>query len=243
VRQLALVILTAGLALSLAPAARAHAQAPITYPAGWVLVSGPDGTTFPAATALFAYPPGASGYSTPDNGATGGEGLWAYFPNGGSPVFGSGGPCAMTLETRAGQPFIAGNPSATMTATVTGAQAMYTFDPTTQQYTATPTLAPGQGAWVFPSGGTVTITACATATSSPAQPRPSPSPSPAPVVVSPAQPQQPAPATSSSTPAGATAQCRDGTYSYSQHRSGTCSGHGGVGTWINPPPSRVLRAA
>jgi hypothetical protein len=30
---------------------------------------------------------------------------------------------------------------------------------------------------------------------------------------------------------GATAICRDGTYSYSKSRSGTCSGHGGVGQW------------
>ena len=29
----------------------------------------------------------------------------------------------------------------------------------------------------------------------------------------------------------ATARCRDGTYSYSQHRSGTCSHHGGVANW------------
>jgi uncharacterized protein DUF3761 len=29
-------------------------------------------------------------------------------------------------------------------------------------------------------------------------------------------------------PAGATAQCADGTYSFSQHRQGSCSGHGGV---------------
>jgi len=33
-------------------------------------------------------------------------------------------------------------------------------------------------------------------------------------------------------PAGATAQCRDGTYSFSQSRSGTCSGHGGVAQWL-----------
>lgn len=33
-------------------------------------------------------------------------------------------------------------------------------------------------------------------------------------------------------PAGATAQCADGTYSFSQHRSGTCSHHGGVATWL-----------
>jgi len=33
-------------------------------------------------------------------------------------------------------------------------------------------------------------------------------------------------------PAGATAQCRDGTYSFSQHRQGTCSHHGGVIRWL-----------
>ena len=31
---------------------------------------------------------------------------------------------------------------------------------------------------------------------------------------------------------GATARCKDGTYSHSQHRSGTCSGHGGVAEWL-----------
>lgn len=40
------------------------------------------------------------------------------------------------------------------------------------------------------------------------------------------------PVTSSSTPAGATAQCSDGTYSFSQSRSGTCSHHGGVARWL-----------
>ncbi|WP_433195145.1 DUF3761 domain-containing protein [Nocardia sp. CA-107356] len=33
-------------------------------------------------------------------------------------------------------------------------------------------------------------------------------------------------------PPGATARCTDGTYSYSQHRSGTCSHHGGVAAWL-----------
>jgi hypothetical protein len=32
-------------------------------------------------------------------------------------------------------------------------------------------------------------------------------------------------------PAGSTARCRDGSYSFSQHRSGTCSHHGGVAAW------------
>jgi hypothetical protein len=34
-------------------------------------------------------------------------------------------------------------------------------------------------------------------------------------------------------PPGATAQCRDGSYSYSQHHSGTCSYHGGVAVWLD----------
>lgn len=40
------------------------------------------------------------------------------------------------------------------------------------------------------------------------------------------------PETASSAPAGATAQCRDGTYSFSQSHSGTCSHHGGVAAWL-----------
>jgi len=34
-------------------------------------------------------------------------------------------------------------------------------------------------------------------------------------------------------PAGATAKCEDGTYSFSESRSGTCSHHGGVSEWLN----------
>jgi Protein of unknown function (DUF3761) len=33
-------------------------------------------------------------------------------------------------------------------------------------------------------------------------------------------------------PAGATAQCADGTLSFSTHRQGTCSHHGGVSRWL-----------
>ena len=33
-------------------------------------------------------------------------------------------------------------------------------------------------------------------------------------------------------PAGSTARCRDGTYSFSQSRRGTCSWHGGVAAWL-----------
>lgn len=40
------------------------------------------------------------------------------------------------------------------------------------------------------------------------------------------------PATAAGPPVGATAQCQDGVYSFSQHRRGTCSGHGGVARWL-----------
>ena len=32
-------------------------------------------------------------------------------------------------------------------------------------------------------------------------------------------------------PAGSSAKCRDGTYSFSKHHSGTCSRHGGIDEW------------
>lgn len=36
----------------------------------------------------------------------------------------------------------------------------------------------------------------------------------------------------SAAPQGAAAQCRDGSYSFSQSRRGTCSHHGGVAKWL-----------
>jgi len=39
------------------------------------------------------------------------------------------------------------------------------------------------------------------------------------------------PVFSETKPAGSTARCRDGSYSFSQHRRGTCSYHGGVAEW------------
>jgi hypothetical protein len=42
----------------------------------------------------------------------------------------------------------------------------------------------------------------------------------------------PTAATSNTDPTGATAKCKDGTYSKSQHHSGTCSSHGGVAQWL-----------
>jgi hypothetical protein len=44
---------------------------------------------------------------------------------------------------------------------------------------------------------------------------------------------QPSKSLNGEVPTGASARCRDGSYSFSRHSSGTCSGHGGVGSWLH----------
>ena len=52
-------------------------------------------------------------------------------------------------------------------------------------------------------------------------------------VAQPLVPDVPDPTTEAAPAQGApTALCKDGSLSYSQHRSGTCSHHGGVATWL-----------
>jgi len=68
-----------------------------------------------------------------------------------------------------------------------------------------------------------------------AVPAPTAAPGPAPAAAHATRPAPGRPAASASVnatgPNGATAQCNDGTYSHSAHRSGTCSHHGGVKIW------------
>lgn len=51
-----------------------------------------------------------------------------------------------------------------------------------------------------------------------------------------AVPVPPLPTSGPVVPTGATARCRDGTYSFSAHRRGTCSRHGGVAAWLASLP-------
>jgi hypothetical protein len=78
------------------------------------------------------------------------------------------------------------------------------------------------------AGTTVTTTTTTTTTTLP------PPPPPPPTTAAPAPPPAPAPAPGP--PTGATAICNDGSYSFSQHRRGTCSSHGGVREFIAPIP-------
>ncbi|MBW8825258.1 MAG: DUF3761 domain-containing protein [Acidobacteria bacterium] len=51
----------------------------------------------------------------------------------------------------------------------------------------------------------------------------------------------PSPTKAPKAPVGASARCRDGSYSFSQHRSGTCSGHGGVAVWLTATSTSTTR--
>ena len=97
----------------------------------------------------------------------------------------------------------------------------------------------------------VAATPAATATPTPTQTAP-PTPTPKPTIVAtpkPAVVSAPiscgagyyrntygncvlSPVQAATAPAGASAQCVDGTYSFSQTRRGTCSHHGGVASWL-----------
>lgn len=80
------------------------------------------------------------------------------------------------------------------------------------------------------------------AAAAPAAKTPSPAPTPPPAKTTAAPKPAPAPAPTIKTapiagaPAKATALCNDGTYSESQHRSGTCSNHKGVKQWLKDIP-------
>ena len=50
-------------------------------------------------------------------------------------------------------------------------------------------------------------------------------------------------AASGSAPPGATARCRDGTYSYAKHHQGACSHHGGVAKWLDGSSTTTRRSS
>ncbi|HEX3847352.1 MAG TPA: DUF3761 domain-containing protein [Steroidobacteraceae bacterium] len=76
----------------------------------------------------------------------------------------------------------------------------------------------------------------AAASAAPAAPAAAPAPSSSASTAAGKSASKSAPtATASNTdPTGATAKCKDGSYSHSQHHSGSCSSHGGVAEWLTP---------
>lgn len=135
----------------------------VTYSAGWNLVAGPAGTTFPgAANILYTFQEGASYTLQPNiQGVTEGWGYWAYFAAETTVTFSGAGSSFYTTTLGPGQTKMVGNPSGTKDAVAT-AEKIYTYSAKTG-YTisfGSATLPVGTGAWVYStSGGAVTVTA------------------------------------------------------------------------------------
>jgi hypothetical protein len=82
--------------------------------------------------------------------------------------------------------------------------------------------------------GNANKAACKGKATAAAQPAPAAVAPSATRAATPAAAKAPTPAAAAQ-PGQATAQCKDGTMSHSQHRSGTCAGHGGVANWLAKP--------
>lgn len=138
----------------------------IDYPAGWNLVGGPDGATFPVT--LYQWDVASGQYQTISAGTpvTGGQGYWAYFSAPTSVALNGAGAASVSIPAIPGQWLQIANPSGTAKATVSGADAVDTYDPSSGSYSQDTTLEPGQGAWAY-AANPVTIQI---ATSSPSQP-------------------------------------------------------------------------
>jgi len=121
----------------------------VTYPSGWNLVSGPDGSTLQGAIDfLYSLRPGESDYELLPASAPlmGCRGYWAYFPDGGSLITAGEGSSRCTVATVPGVYVMIGNPSATQTLNLSGIDIAYTFGPG-DSYPPVTSLLPGQGAF------------------------------------------------------------------------------------------------
>src|SRR5579875_243718 len=153
------------------------AQHPVLYHAGFNIVGVPSGTILSSATAIYELSADGSSYEAVDPGQPldGGEGYWAYFATDTTVNIPDGSNAPVSVTAPAGQWQLVGDPSGTQPATVTGADAVYTYDPVAGQYVATTRLLPGQGAWAISlRGGTITIAPGQTMPAAMATPSPAP---------------------------------------------------------------------
>ncbi len=149
-----------------------------------------------------------------------------------------------TTSSATGKGACSGHGGVQKAPTATGAAATATSEPAapatsggaTTCKDGTTSSATGKGA-CSGHGGVKKATNAKSAVAAPATATPAtatPAAAAAPAAKSPPVTTKSAPtaATSNTDPTGATAKCKDGTYSKSQHRSGTCSSHGGVAEWL-----------
>jgi len=133
----------------------------VTYPAGWNLVSGPDGTVFSQADdpMYTLETDGTTNTPRPNAwGVTSGYGYWAKFDVA-TTVALHGCDTPVVIRSAPASTFIMiGNPRATTTLPVYGADVVYWYDPDLNNYVVVTTLAPGQGALAISlTGGSIYI--------------------------------------------------------------------------------------
>lgn len=144
----------------------------VLYPAGWNLVAGPNRTAFPVTLYGWRARGERGSYYTimPPTLIGNGFGAWAYFAAPTPVTLAGAGFAHQSWSAPAGQWFLVGDPSGTQTAMVSGADAVYTYDPA-QGYQQTTTLEPGKGAWVWSAdGATVRIATTSLSSLNPAPP-------------------------------------------------------------------------
>jgi hypothetical protein len=149
------------------PVAVPRGSGQICYPAGWNLVGGPG--TFPVplwiwdpSTGQYSQLPAGSRLPSGPTDESDGQGAWAYFRDPALvmvPTFPAS--ANVTVSVVAGQWQQVGNPFPAFLATVCQAgtpMPLYTYDVGLQDYTVSPRLKEGQGAWIYPlEGGDVTL--------------------------------------------------------------------------------------
>jgi PKD domain len=132
----------------------------VTFTQGWNIVDGPSGTVITGNQGpLYTYQATDAAYEVVPSGTPlrAGEGYWAYFPVGTSAVIPVSASASQSISLPAGHYVMIGNPGDN-TATVTGADYMVTFSPSSNTYVQSTTIPAGGGAWVFSfNGGTATI--------------------------------------------------------------------------------------
>lgn len=137
------------------------AAAVVTFPAGYNLIGVPTGTVLPVTA--YSLDPTTQQYVSVPAGTPllGGTGYWAYFPQP-TTVNLPAGAASVTVQVPPGSYVLVGNPSATASATITGADFVQVYDPRLQVYLPLHDLPPGSGALVYSvAGGTITISAAA----------------------------------------------------------------------------------
>lgn len=189
------VVLAMLIALSTSTGKQARAQAPsagmsVTYPAGWSLAAFPANTDLAGAVGpLYTLLPFDSAYTPvqlsdvtkasvcsaflaprcepPLPTCVVSCGFWAYFPAPTRITLTSGNPGypSYRVSVPAGQWLMVGDPSSTAPASVSGADAVYVYDPASGYHTST-TLQPGQGAWAYSAAGALVSVTPSSATPS-----------------------------------------------------------------------------